>query len=159
MSSSIGPTLRNNWKLLAPMPFGKWMFSRLVGFMTPYSGTIGAKVELLQPGHGVISLRERRKVSNHLKSVHAMALMNLGELVTGLTLMNSLPNDTRGILTAIQMRYHKKARGLLSAECFCEIPEDNTEREMSLSGEIKNEAGELVASAQASWLIGPENRD
>lgn len=158
MSSSIGPTLRKNWALLSPLPFGKWLFSRLVGYMTPYSGSIGAKVERLQPGHGVITLRERRKVSNHLKSVHAMALINLGELVTGLTLMNSLPDDTRGILTAIQMQYHKKARGLLTSECHCEIPQDNAEQEIILSGEIKNEAGEVVATAQASWLIGPEDR-
>lgn len=155
MSSSIGPVLRKNWNVLSPLPLGKWLFSRLVGYMTPYSGSIGAKVELLKPGHGVITLRDKRKVRNHLNSVHAMALMNLAELVTGLTLMNSLKDNTRGILTAMQMQYHKKARGLLTAHCFCEIPEDNAEKEIILSGEIKNEAGEIVATARASWLIGP----
>lgn len=156
MSSSIGPGLRRNWNLLSTKPMGKWLFSRMVGYMTPYSGTIGAKVEQLEPGHGVITLRDRRKVRNHLQSVHAMALINLAELVTGLTLMNSLKDNTRGILTAIQMQYHKKARGLLTAECICEIPEDNSEKEITISGEIKNEAGEVVASASANWLIGPE---
>lgn len=158
MTQPIGPTLRNSWARLSGLPFGKWVFSRMVGFIAPYSGSIGAKVELLEPGHGVLTLNDRRKVRNHLKSVHAVALVNLAEMVTGLTLMNSLPDDTRGILTGIQMTYHKKARGLLTAECSCEIPQDSTETELLITGEIKNEQGEVVASAIASWLIGPEKK-
>lgn len=158
MSMSIGPLLRDNWKRLSTKPLGKWIFSRLVGFMAPFSGSIGAKVEVLQPGHGVVTLQECRKVRNHLKSVHAIALMNLAELVTGLTLMNSLKDNSRGILTAIQMQYHKKARGFLTAECYCEVPEDNMEKEIILSGEIKDLAGDVVATATATWLIGPEKK-
>jgi len=54
------------------------------------------------------------------------------------------------------MQYHKKARGLLTAECRCEIPQAAAEKEVTISGEIKNTQGELVASATAVWLIGPE---
>jgi acyl-coenzyme A thioesterase PaaI-like protein len=111
---------------------------------------------LLQPGQGRVCLTEHRKVKNHLQSVHAIALVNLAEMVTGLTLLNSLPDNTRGILTNIQMQYHKKARGLLTAECVCDIPENNTEQEVQVNGKIKNEAGDVVASAVAIWLIGPE---
>jgi acyl-coenzyme A thioesterase PaaI-like protein len=93
-----------------------------------------------------------------LRSVHAIALANLSEMVTGLTLLNSLPDDTRGILTSMQIHYHKKARGLLTAECVCDIPENNAEREMQVSGEIKDEAGEVVATATATWRIGPEKK-
>ena len=130
----------------------------MVGLIAPFSGSIGARVEVLQPGHGVVTLQDRRKVRNHLKSVHAIALVNLAELVTGLTLMNSLKDNTRGILTAIHMQYHKKARGLLTAECFCDIPDDNAEKEIILSGEIRDQAGEVVATATATWLIGPEKK-
>lgn len=156
MSQSIGPLLRKYWKLLSGKPFGKWVFSRAVGFMAPYSGTISAKVMHLEPGSGVVELKEHRKISNHLKSVHAIALVNLAEMVTGLTLMNSLPDSTRGILTGIQMHYHKKARGLLTAKCLCEIPQTNEQKELMISGEIINEQGEVVATAVANWMIGPE---
>lgn len=158
MSQSIGPFLRTNWKMLSSKPMGKWLFSRLVGFIVPYTGSIGARVETLEPGHGVITLRDRRKVRNHLKSVHAVALVNLAEIATGMTLLNSLPDDTRGILTAIQIQYLKKARGLLSAECHCDIPQDNAQEELQISTDIKNDMGEIVASATATWLIGPEKR-
>ena len=156
MNQSIGPYLRGNWQRFSNKPGGKWLFSRIIGLTVPYTGSIAANVVLLEPGYGKITLRERRKVSNHLQSVHAIALANLSEMVTGLTLLNSLPDNARAILTSIQIQYHHKARGLLTAECVCEIPEDNTEREMQVSGEIKNEVGEVVATATATWRIGPE---
>jgi acyl-coenzyme A thioesterase PaaI-like protein len=156
MTQSIGPYLRENWQRFSNKPGGKWLFSRIIGFTVPYTGSIAANVELLEPGHGKVTLKEHRKVSNHLRSVHAIALANLSEMVTGLTLLNSLPDDTRGILTSLQIQYHHKARGLLTAECACEIPRNNEEREMQISGEIKNEAGEVVATAIATWRIGPE---
>jgi len=158
MNQSIGPYLRGNWQRFSNKPGGKWLFSRIIGFTVPYTGSIAANVALLEPGHGKITLRERRKISNHLHSVHAIALANLSEMVTGLTLLNSLPDDARGILTGMQIQYHHKARGLLTAECFCEIPENNAEREIQVTGEIKNEEGEVVATATATWHIGPEKK-
>ena len=95
-------------------------------------------------------------VRNHLHSVHAMALSNLGELVTGLALMNSLPVNTRGILTGFSIDYLKKARGRLTAECRCSVPADNTGQTVTLAGEITDRAGDVVATVQARWLIGPE---
>ena len=156
MSLSIGPALRKYWRLLSAFAAGRWLFSRFLGLYAPYSGSIRAQVERLQPGHGVVVLKERRRVRNHLKSIHAIALVNLAEMVTGLTLMNSLPDKTRGILVAIDMQFLKKARGRLVAECDCEIPPDNAEREVLVNGVIKNAQGEIVATAQARWLLGPE---
>ncbi len=156
MSQSIGPRLRANWTRLSGLPFGKWLFSRMVGFMAPYSGSIGAIVEHLAPGHGVVLLHERRRVRNHLKSVHAIALINLAELVTGLTLMSSLPDGMRGILVGIEMRYVKKARGVLRAECQCETLKLSGELEIQVQGEIRDSAGDVVAVGVATWLIGPE---
>jgi acyl-coenzyme A thioesterase PaaI-like protein len=156
MTHSIGPRLRRHWRRLSPAPAGRWLFSKMLGRVVPYTGTLGARVEVMEPGHCVVSLRERRVVRNHLRSVHAMALANLGEMVTGLALMNSLPAQARGILTGFGMDYLKKARGKLLAECRCEVPADNSEREYMLEGEIRDVAGDVVAVARARWRVGPE---
>jgi hypothetical protein len=79
-------------------------------------------------------------------------------MVTGLTLLYSMPDETRAILSGIQMSYHKKARGLLSASCECIIPQDNSEQLLQIAGEIRNEEGDVVATVIASWLIGPEKQ-
>jgi acyl-coenzyme A thioesterase PaaI-like protein len=148
--------LRRYWGLLSRLPGGKRAFSRVLGGIAPYSGSIGACVRILEPGRCVATLRERRAVRNHLHSVHAMALANLGELVTGLALMNSLPDNTRGILTAFSIEYLKKARGRLTAECRCPVPVDNTEQTVTLGGEIADLSGDIVTRVEARWLIGPQ---
>jgi acyl-coenzyme A thioesterase PaaI-like protein len=156
MAQSIGPHLRERWQRWASLPGGKWLFSRLLGLLVPYSGTLGAQVERLEPGQCVVVLRERRRVRNHLDSVHAMALANLGELATGLALTSSLPDQARGILAGFSIDYLEKARGRLTAECRCEIPSSNLENNYLLTGEILNENGDVVAIARARWLVGPE---
>ena len=156
MRQSIGPGLRTQWRRLAALPGGKRLFSLVLGRYVPYTGSIGAVIQVLQPGVCAASLRDRRRVRNHLGSVHAMALANLGEMVTGLALMNSLPDRARGILTGFDIDYLKKARGRLTAECRCEIPADNSEREYQLTGEIRDAAGDIVSIAKARWLVGPE---
>ena len=85
-----------------------------------------------------------------------MALANLGEMATGLALMNSLPEKTRGILKRFHIEYLKKARGLLTAECRCDIPAGNHERDLAIKCEICDSAGDVVSVVTAHWLIGPE---
>lgn len=159
MARSIGPRLRYHWGWASALPGGKWLFSRLLGLVVPYTGSIGANVRNMEPGHCIVVLQEHQKVRNHLHSVHAIALCNLGEMSTGLALMNSLPDKTRGILTSLTITCLKKARGELTANCQCDIPADNLESEHLLTGEIRNSDGELVAEVIAHWLIGPDNPD
>lgn len=156
MAQSIGPSLRRQWQGFAALPGSKWLFSYALGSCVPYSGTLGAQIKVLEPGHCVVTLRDRRRVRNHLNSVHAMALANLAELVTGLALMNSLPEKVRGILRRFEIDYLKKARGLLTAESRCDIPAGNHERELAIKCEISDSTGDVVSVVTAHWLIGPE---
>ena len=155
MSKSIGEQVRENWARLQGKPGGKQLFSWMIGRMAPYTGTVGGVVQELEPGYAKVELKDRRRVRNHLRSVHAIALANLGEMATGLAMMSGLPEDGRGILTGIDMRYLKKARGTLTAECRCEIPSTVERQEYRVVGEIRDASGELVATATALWLIGP----
>jgi acyl-coenzyme A thioesterase PaaI-like protein len=155
LSNSPGKTLRALWRGLRPLPGGRLVFSKLVGAAAPYTGTIGARVVDVGPGYAKIVLRDRRRVRNHLASVHAVALVNLAEMTTGLAMSMGMPDDARGILKGMSIEYLKKARGRLTAECKCEVPASNARRELAIEGTIRNDADEIVARATAHWLVGP----
>jgi acyl-coenzyme A thioesterase PaaI-like protein len=123
--------------------------------MVPYSSTIRASVEFLEPGYARLRLRDRRRVRNHLGSVHAVALTNLGELASGLALVTSVPPDVRSIVTRLETRFHHKARGNLVAACRTapEVIEADTERKVQAT--IHDTAGVLVAEVWATWRLSP----
>lgn len=150
-----GARLRRLWGLLAPLPGGPWLFSRAVGWIAPYSGTIRAHVRELESGRCRAVMKERRRVRNHLDSVHAVALLNLGELVTGLATLTALPPGVRGIVRELGAGYEKKARGVMTAECRTRVPAVAEPREHEVEAEIRDGEGDVVARVRATWRLSP----
>ena len=135
---------------------GKWLFSRILGWTIPYTGSISARVEHLEPGYAVVVLPDRRRVRNHLNSVHAIALANAAELSTGLAMISGLPPGVNAILVGLTVNYEKKARGELRAECTCSVPDTDIRQHVSIDTQITDEAGDVVTRATATWLVGPK---
>lgn len=144
------------WRQFAPLPGGRWLFSRLLGILIPYTGSIGARVEELQPGHARVTLRERRAVRNHLGSIHALALANLGEVTSGLATIMALPPGTRSIVTGLSIDYLKKARGTLTAESRVTVPAViNASTDLVVACDIRDAGGDVVARTQVCWRLAP----
>ena len=150
-----------SWQKLSRFPGGKLLFSKALGRAVPYSGSISPEVEVLEPGHAIVAMADRRRVRNHLSSVHAIALVNVAEVSSGLALLSGLPKGARGILTGFSIRYLKKARGTIRAETLItDLPAVVSERfEKKIQVILRNEASEVVAEAEASWTVGPEKSE
>ncbi|MFW6050064.1 MAG: hotdog fold domain-containing protein [Myxococcota bacterium] len=151
-----GNPIRSAWDRLRDLPGGKALFTRMIGTMAPYTGTMGARVEELRPGYSRVRLPDRRAVRNHLRSIHAIALANLAELTGNVAIAYSLPDDARFIVAGMSIDYAKKARGDITGECQCPVPETNERREYEVPVTMKDAGGDVVATATLRTLIGPK---
>ena len=143
------------WKKVRHLPGGKLFFSKLVGKVAPYTGTIDARIEELDTRHSRLTMRDRPAVRNHLSSCHAIALANFAEEATGLAMLAGFPPKTRGIITRLSIDYLKKARGTLTAECHAPHVESNEPGEYPVSVDIMNTEGDVVARAPLTRRVGP----
>jgi acyl-coenzyme A thioesterase PaaI-like protein len=154
-NDSPGARLLNAWRQLSPLPGGRWLFTQLVKRMIPYTGSVSPRVETLEPGFARISIRQRRRLEQHLGSIHAIALMNVAEFASGAAMTTALPPGYRGIVTKISIEYFKKARGTVTAESRPNLPELSVEGEHDFISEITDQQGDLIARATVRWRLGP----
>jgi acyl-coenzyme A thioesterase PaaI-like protein len=152
---SPGERVLSLWRRLSPLPFGGALFMFVFSRIVPYSGALGARVISLEPGFVRMRLTDRRGVRNHLNSIHAIALANLGEMTSGLAMTTALPHGVRSIVTHLSIEYAKKARGAIVAESRVQAPDVRGDTEHDVRAEMRDAAGDLVATVTVRWRLSP----
>ena len=142
----------DTWHKISRLPAGKLIFSVLAGVQVPYTGSVGARVEELRSGYARVSMRDRRKVRNHLKSIHAVALTNLAEMTGNLAVMTAQGPDARWIIASFETRFLKKARGRIVAECSIDF-DPNVAGDYEGRVILRDSGHEVVAEATPRWKI------
>lgn len=151
-----GNPIRAAWDTLTPLPGGRLAFHALLAVLVPYTGALGARVTEVREGFASVELVERRAVRNHLRCVHAIALANLIELAGNIAVAYCLPEDARFIVRGIQVQYHKKARGTLTATARPPRGLTSDRRELLIDVEVRDADGDVVCTGQLDTLIGPK---
>jgi len=146
--------IMEKWQRAGKSRLGRWLFSRAVGRFAPYTGTIKAQVGELEPGRSLVTMRDRHAIRNHLNSVHAVALANLTELTGSLAIIASMQPNTRMIPIRLETEYLKKARGMLTAEGSCELPEPGFEGTFEGNVVIRDAIADEVARGRVTVVIG-----
>lgn len=143
------------YRRLAPWPGGRWLFARLICWKAPYFATIAPRFVALEPGRCEIEIRDRRRVHNHIGTVHAIALCGLAELAGGLMTDVTLPDSLRWIPKGMRVEYLAKAVGTMHATAAPEAPLEDAApgRTWPVRVSVRNAAGAEVFWARIDmWL-------
>jgi acyl-coenzyme A thioesterase PaaI-like protein len=99
------------WNRSAALPLGERVFSFLFAQKAPYFASIRPRFLTVEPNHVELLIPNRRRVHNHLKTVHAIALCNGLEAAMGALAEATIPPDKRWIPKGMEVAYTAKATG------------------------------------------------
>jgi acyl-coenzyme A thioesterase PaaI-like protein len=116
-----------SWKKMSKLPLGKAAWSKMVASRAPYFRSISPQMRELRAGYAEATLRKRWGVTNHLGTVHAIAMCNLAEFAGGLMTEVSVPSTHRWIPKGMTVEYLKKAGSDLRGVCESPLPEFGAE--------------------------------
>jgi acyl-coenzyme A thioesterase PaaI-like protein len=155
------PGIRGPFKIyrrLQGVPFGRWLFTRLICLRAPYFGSISPMFRDLEPGRAVVSMRKRRKVGNHIGTVHALAMGNLCELAAGLVMEASLPKAMRWIPRGMEIAYLARAETDVTATATLEQRRWGKAEDIPVDVRVEDSDGREVVRATITMYVSPGQR-
>ena len=127
-----------------------------IALSAPYSSTISPEVQTLEARNVTASIVQTVDLENPFRSVHAVALANLVELVSGLSVMSEFHRQARakvkvrGIVTSMRVEYGKKARGIITCSNE-EFPPIEKGGEVEVVCVCRDEGGDVVCTGVVEW--------
>jgi len=90
-------------------PFGNKLFTWYAAKRAPYFTTISPLITELVPGSCSVLIKKRKKVQNHIGTVHVIAICNGLEMAMGFMAEASIPKHLRWIPKGMTVDYTAKA--------------------------------------------------
>ena len=90
---------------------GARAFSLAFSQKAPYFASVRPLFTVIEPNHVELVIRDRRRVHNHIGTVHAIALCNGLEAAMGALAEATIPTDKRWIPKGMDVSYTAKATG------------------------------------------------
>jgi acyl-coenzyme A thioesterase PaaI-like protein len=139
--------------------FITWAFGGTVHFVR----TAGVKFEVLTEERAVVVLANKRRVQNHIGTLHAAAVALIGETATGAVFGMSVPDDKLPILRSMRINYTKRSQGALRAEAT--LTPEMRERfwveekgDIAVPVKITDETGESTVDCEYVWAWRPKKK-
>ena len=91
------------------------ILSTTLGNIVPMVGTCGAEYLEITPNKVVVRIKNKRAVRNHIRGVHACAMVLAAETATGFAVGVNLPDDKLPLIKSMQIEFKKRASGDITA--------------------------------------------
>ena len=145
------------WDRCEKLPMGAMIFTRLFCLRVPYFASIRPRFVSMRPGYCEVRMNKRRRVLNHLGTIHAIALCNLAELAGGTMSEVSVPRTHRWIPKGMTVEYTGKAHtGVRAVAQWVPMPEFGEAAEIPVEVHIRDEQEQLVLHAVITMWVTPK---
>jgi len=152
--------LASLWTTTNRMPvIGKKIFSIAFSQKAPYFGTIRPTVTELRPNYAEVRIPDRRRVHNHIGTVHAIALCNGLEMAMGALAEVTIPSDKRWIPKGMEVAYTAKATS--DIRCIAETDQaqwDEADGDLPVRVRGVRDDGTVVVEGVIRLWITPKKR-
>ncbi|MFY9179817.1 MAG: DUF4442 domain-containing protein, partial [Venatoribacter sp.] len=140
-----------------------WALSTVIGRVVRFAGTAGTRVEKLTPNECVIVMRNKKKVQNHIGSVHAAAMALMAESATGFITGLSVPDSRILVIKTLELEYLRRATGDMKAVANFSDEQvayiKNTEKgDVEVPIVITDSTGQETTKARMVWAWTPKKK-
>ncbi|MET0775739.1 MAG: hotdog fold domain-containing protein [Pseudomonas mandelii] len=132
---------------------GPEAFSKMACQVAPYFNTIKPLISALRPGHATVQVPFSKEITNHLGSVHAIAMCNAAELAAGTMTDVSIPAGARWIPKGMTVEYLAKAKSDVTAVADGEAVDWQTEGDKIVPVDIHDAEGKKVFTARITMNV------
>jgi acyl-coenzyme A thioesterase PaaI-like protein len=146
------------WNKTTALPLGERVFSFLFAQKAPYFASIRPRFLSIDPNYVELLIPDRRRVRNHLGTVHAIALCNGLEAAMGALAEVTIPADKRWIPKGMDVAYTAKAAG--DVTCTAETDPEQWEAEGDLPVRVRGRLadGTVVIEGVIRLWVTPRKR-
>ena len=150
-------TVLTSWQRASSSSLGRWLFARAVCRRAPYFGTIKPSFVELAPALCRVSMRKRRPVENHIRTVHALAMGNLCELAAGMVTEVTIPDTLRWIPRGMTIEYLRKAEsGVTATARLTKMEWAGGPESVGVPVSVVDESGTEVVRAVITMYVTPK---
>ena len=149
----------NRYSPALRVPLMSFFFGRVIKF----AGTAKVRIDQLEFTQSKLVLKNRKRVQNHIGSVHAAATSLLGESATGFLIGMHVPDDKIPLLKSMHIDYLKRSTGDLTA--VATVTDEQIERmrtddkgNLTVKVVITDEAGIEPVACEFVWAWIPKKR-
>src|SRR5262249_23188899 len=146
-----------------PPPVARAARTLLMRNVVRFVGTAKLDIVELTNSRCVVTVKNRKRVRNHIGSVHAAAIALIAETATGFVGGLNVPDDRAPVIKTMKVDYKKRAKGGLRAEAS--LTQEQIDQILSTEkGEVKvevkvtDDAGVEPVQCEMIWAWTPKRR-
>lgn len=146
-----------------PESIRTFALSKALGRVIKYAGTSGLRFDKLTPNECIVVIPNRKKVQNHIGSVHAAAMGLLAETATGFMTGLTVPDNRIIVIKSMNLVYLKQATGDMTAVATfsdeqVEFIKNNEKADIDVPVVITDAKGIETVKATMVWAWAPKRK-